>query len=179
MAQATETVFMEVRRTKKSFENVFLWTGVAVLGFALWSIWFDITSESSVSGKGLSKDAWMPYSFLMVFGGVFFLIGWLYRRNRITKAALREDLLRHGERVSAEVTKIVEVGSTAVNDHHPFIIHVQCEIDGQTYEFRSENIWGDPRDRMTSRVDVYVDRRDLSRHYVDVRFLEEQDAVPA
>lgn len=160
-------------KTKILFERLLLGLGV---GFGLVLLLLVAIGLPLDSDSMAPSDRRIDTLYLLVLGGMALLpglAGLFMRRHRHRLRATRDDLLRNGERLAAQVVKVVEDVTTMVNDQHPWRIHVRCEIEGTLCEFQSWSLWNDPTSSLASRtIDVYVMPNDPARYYVDTRFLE-------
>jgi len=126
--------------------------------------------------------------FLFVFGLSFFLIGFVNLYKQLARSLLKKRLLAEGIKVAAAIVDIIESGfragggsrrgfrSSRRSDGRPGHILI-CEYKdkktGIPYSFESENVWEslstwNEMRQIEPLIDVFVDRRDYSKYYVDV-----------
>lgn len=111
-----------------------------------------------------------------IIGVVFFFIGLVFMVVCIFAGNKKKKLLATGQKVYAEVTGGDYCYNVQVGRRHPF--YLECKyvdpVTGATYLYRSETTWTDPTYYIGQSVDVYVDRENPKRYYVDVESLEKK-----
>jgi hypothetical protein len=108
----------------------------------------------------------IPLAFLLLSSFLFYY--------RWSKNHQRDWLMRHGEKVAAQITSVQERTDVRINYRTPWEIHAawQDPRTGQTYSFVSEMIMSDPRlQLMGPTIDVYVDPDKPTRYYMDLTAL--------
>ncbi|WP_206613484.1 DUF3592 domain-containing protein [Parahaliea mediterranea] len=104
--------------------------------------------------------------FTLVGGGIIATL--LYRKR------LHGHLRQQGTPVKAELQSVALDTSYKSNGRSPFRIFAQWQ-DPRTrkvYVFKSEPIWYDPSEFVTTEsITVYIERDDPSRYYMDTAFL--------
>lgn len=122
-------------------------------------------------------DYWFTPLLLMLFGIIFFGVGFGLGLAYILKQRKHKLLKRNGTPVSAEVVTIEEDGSVYKSKKgHPFYIVCQWNDGKNTYTFESESTWINPESFIKNNtVKVYVDRKNPQKKYfVDLSFLDEK-----
>lgn len=102
----------------------------------------------------------------LIFGGVG---GGLFFAN-VAASGKRKKLLENGDRVTGTITNVITVTNVRINGRHPFKAEVEV-VDPYTsekYLYSSKQIMDDIYYMVGSTVDVYVDRDDKSKYYVDL-----------
>ena len=100
----------------------------------------------------------------LIFGGIG--AGFLLHVSRQEK--LRQDLLSNGLYETASVVAIEQDWRVRVNGRSPYRVICRVEREGVLHEYRSHQLYDDPGLLPGDPVNVYLDRRDDSRYYVDV-----------
>lgn len=108
--------------------------------------------------------------FLVLFGLVFGIIGGAFVVSNARKIAKHKQLLETGERVTGTITNIDVVTTIEINGCHPYkaVVEVDDYMTGEKYLYSSEQVMDDIYYLVGSSVDVYVDRNDKSKYYVDL-----------
>ncbi|MBU1718123.1 MAG: DUF3592 domain-containing protein [Bacteroidetes bacterium] len=116
------------------------------------------------------------FPIIFVIVGIFpFLIGVLLLRYKIRKVKTNTILLQTGQKIQADIISIDYNRGLTVNDKNP--LQIECQwlqaFDNTVYVFRSDNLWFDPRPFLGDRtqLDVYIERENPKKYYVDVSFL--------
>lgn len=119
-------------------------------------------------------DSWTSRWLLpTIFGGlgsVHFSVGILGMLTILRRKHEVEHLLRHGQRVDADVLRSEQDTRISVNHRHPFILRVQATVPGESAPriFTSRRFWYDPTPHLPRRtLPVFYDPRDPARHVVD------------
>lgn len=104
---------------------------------------------------------------LFVFAGIFAIVSTL--KNRVN----RDDLRVTGQKCDGVIIQIVPDYSTTLNGRHPEIAvcHVVDSDTGETFEVKSTGYMSDLTKFIMMEVDVYIDRRDRSKYFVDIEKL--------
>ena len=80
-----------------------------------------------------------------------------------------------GRKVEAEITKIDVDPETSFMEKHPYFIECRWvdPTTGRDYYRTIRNIWTDPKPLLAgrTRIDVYIDRQDPEKYYMDIEFL--------
>jgi hypothetical protein len=80
-----------------------------------------------------------------------------------------------GRKVQAEITGIETDMNTTVLEKHPYIINLRWvdPITGKEYTDAINQIWKDPAPLLAGRnhIDVYIDREDPGKYFLDIEFL--------
>lgn len=117
--------------------------------------------------RGSSNFVWIILAFMgLIFGAVG---GGIFFAN-ITAGGKRKKLMESGDRVSGTITNVITVMNVRINNRHPYKAEVEV-IDpytGEKYLYSSKQVIDDIHYMVGSAVDVYVDRDDKSKYYVDL-----------
>jgi hypothetical protein len=113
-----------------------------------------------------------------IFWGIvllsLFLLSIYQRRSKNKSMNM---LKTNGRKVQAEITGIETDLSTTVLEHHPYIIHCRWvdPITGREYSDAVKQLWKDPAPLLAGRnhLDVYIDRNDPGKYFLDTEFLAE------
>lgn len=118
---------------------------------------------------------------MMGMGLIFALIGIIPFINSIKKDKLQKRLLTEGRVLQATIESISLNTSVRVNGSSPYVIYCAYtdENSGVIYRFKSNNLWSDPSYMFAEggNVQVYVDRNDFSKYYVNVEHTMSQRIV--
>ncbi len=101
---------------------------------------------------------------------IFCIIGG-FGTFKLLKEKLRKRLVKTGKRVEATITNVDYNRSYSVNGRNPLKIYCNfVDIDGNYYEFESDNIWKNLNIDLnhSKMIPVYVDPDDYSKYYVNV-----------
>lgn len=117
--------------------------------------------------RGSSNFTWIILAFMgLIFGavggGIFF--------TNVTAGGKCKKLMENGDRVTGTITNVIAVTNVRINHRHPFKAEVEV-IDpytGEKYLYSSKQVLDDIYYMVGSTVDVYVDRDDKSKYYVDL-----------
>ncbi len=117
--------------------------------------------------RGSSNFTWIILAFMgLIFGavggGIFF--------TNVTAGGKCKKLMENGDRVTGTITNVITVTNVRINHRHPFKAEVEV-IDpytGERYLYSSKQVLDDIYYMVGSTVDVYVDRDDKSKYYVDL-----------
>lgn len=128
-----------------------------------------------------ASDLWVVVIVLMLMGIVFSCVG-IIPAVLVAKRRKREKrLIAEGIVLNAIVVNIDMNRSLSVNRRHPYIIECiwRDEYSDVTYRFRSGNLWTDPGIYFDigSQINVYADRNDYSKYYVDAESVLSQKVV--
>lgn len=120
-------------------------------------------------------------------GGVFIGIGIVLLAiglssvlHKLNNSVNKEEIIRTGKKIQADLEDIVYDVKTTANGVHPY--YVVCiwknKLDGRTYKFRSENLWYDPKQHIKKsgieKIPVYIIPTNPNQYYVAI---EEINAV--
>jgi hypothetical protein len=85
------------------------------------------------------------------------------------------DFKANGRKVEAEIMKIDVDLETTFMEKHPYFIDCRWvdPMTGRDYYRTIRNIWTDPKPLLAgrTRIDVYIDRQDPEKYYMDIEFL--------
>ncbi len=114
------------------------------------------------------KTLWFVPTVLAGIGAVFSGVGVAFLVVLLKKLKLRKRLMQSGKLIWAEVTGVLEDGSSSRRGKHPVMITAKKRIGRKTYRFRSEPVWEDPEISSGSTVAVYIDEDDPRTYWVDI-----------
>lgn len=123
---------------------------------------------------------WAPS---VIFGGVgllFFAFGASGLIYKFKKRKKKEYLIAKGKKITAKFIKAEINGHLTVNGVHPYKIYLSYEDPKteKTIIFESENLMEDPTPYIKKKkLEVYVDKKDLKRYYVDTSFIPITPAI--
>lgn len=124
--------------------------------------------------RGSSNFTWIILAligliFAAVGGGIFFA--------NVTAGGKCKKLMENGDRVTGTITNVITVTNVRINHRHPFKAEVEV-IDpytGEKYLYSSKQVLDDIYYMVGSTVDVYVDRDDKSKYYVDLDSVADEE----
>jgi flagellar biogenesis protein FliO len=124
---------------------------------------------------------WREYFAAIIIGGlglVFSLTGLGYYIVRKVSHSRREQLKQSGRLIQASFESVDINASVQVNRRHPFFIRCNWKdpLTGESHRFKSGFIWSDPTPLIDAdkKIDVYMDRNNPRKYYVDVSSFERQ-----
>lgn len=124
---------------------------------------------------------WREYFGAIIVGGlglIFSLIGLGYYIVRKVSHSRRNHLKQSGLLVLADFDSVDINKSIHVNNRHPFFIRCNWKdpLTGEGHRFKSGFIWSDPTPLidLNKKIDVYVDRNNPRKYYVDISSFEQQ-----
>ncbi|MBQ8175451.1 MAG: DUF3592 domain-containing protein [Oscillospiraceae bacterium] len=123
--------------------------------------------DNPADARANDDFAWI----ILVFMGLIFgtLGGGLFFTNVIA-GGKRKKLMENGDRVTGTITDVITVTNVKINGRHPYKAEIEV-IDPYTsekYLYSSKQVIDDISYMVGSTVDVYVDRDDKSKYYVDL-----------
>ncbi|WP_142688374.1 DUF3592 domain-containing protein [Chitinophaga polysaccharea] len=128
--------------------------------------------DAKIAGWRQYFGAFITGAFALIFG----LIGLGYHIVRKVGRSRQEQLKQSGQLVPASFISVDVNRYVSVNRRHPFFIRCEWKdpLTGITHPFKSGFIWSDPtpyieRDK---KIDVYVDRNNFRKYYVDISSFE-------
>jgi len=116
---------------------------------------------------------------LPLIGGVSFILGTSMIIVNIKRKRRKSKLLENGDYINAEIEEVIYDTSYSVNRISPHVIVCKWEnpADGNTYVFKSENIWYDPEPIIEEKniitLPVYINRDNLKKYFVSLENIEE------
>lgn len=120
-------------------------------------------------------ELWFEPGLLTVMSVVFGAIGFgliIYARKRKKEIY---HLKNFGNRIETTFVRVDVNRNTRVNNKHPYQVISQA-IDpttGNTLEYKSENLWEDPSEKIAEQtIMVMVDPKKPSSYYMELPFLE-------
>lgn len=112
-------------------------------------------------------------------GAVFALIGGGIAITTFLKARSDNQLLLHGQAIETQFQSIELNESISVNGQHPYCIitHWLNPETSELHIFKSNNLWFDPSDYITTRtIKVMISPGNPKKYYLDTSFLPKQAA---
>jgi hypothetical protein len=111
---------------------------------------------------------------LGVLGSVFFLVGFsIFMFGRLTGRKVAY-LKEHGVPIKAQFKGVEKNSMISVNGKNPYQIHAHWKnpYTSDLHIFKSENIWIDPTDYVTSNeVTVLIEKDNPKKYHVDISFI--------
>lgn len=116
------------------------------------------------------KEGDRMWLLFIPFGFVFFALGTAYFFYKVFSARRNKWLLKHGDRIMAEIGEVTLNTSLNMNGQHPYVLHCYYKApDGTTYNFDSQSLWRRRHEiPEKGKVPVYVSGRDYKKYVVDV-----------
>lgn len=110
---------------------------------------------------------------LFCVGALFVAMGIYGIVSTIKGRANRGSLSACGQKCSGVIVKIEPDYSTTLNGRHPEIAvcHVVDSYTGEPFEVRSTGYMSDLSQYLMKEVDVYIDRYDRTKYFVDIEKL--------
>ncbi len=114
-----------------------------------------------------------PFMLLFLVGGLFIFMAIFAIISTFKKGVNKEDLKLTGQKCGGVVINIVPDYSTTLGGQHPQMAecHVVDSNTGETFTVKSEGYLTDLTRLLYREVDVYVDKYDRSKYYVDIEKL--------
>jgi len=109
------------------------------------------------------------FSFMLLLLDVYLI----YTNRKRDK--LSTDFKITGRKVEADITKIDIDMDTTFMEKHPY--YIDCKwvdpMSGREYYRTIRNIWTDPKPLLAgrTRIDVYINRQDPDKYFMDIEFL--------
>lgn len=143
-------------------------------------------SSSMTKGKRISlycdpNDPWRVQASFTLYlrpammagtGLIFTIVGAGIFVSMTIKGAKQKKLREKGKSIYATVEQITCNTKLSKNGAHPYVIYCtyRDRYTDVTYRFKSETLWYDPSAQFPvgSTIEVKVDEKDYSRHYVKV-----------
>lgn len=127
----------------------------------------DSPEEIRTSGEGT-----IGLIFVCI-GSISTLIGLIMISRKMGRIILKNNLIKNGRKIDADIEEIELNTSYSVNRRNPFVIICKWTDDkGKTYFCKSENIWQDPNpiieEKKITKLSVYVDENNYNKCYVSV-----------
>ena len=115
--------------------------------------------------------------FYLIFGGVgsvFFVIGLCFVLSYVMKKSKNDKLIKEGRKLSATITGGEMCYNITINGRHPYKLECtyEDEFTKEKYLYSSEYVDFPPENYYGSRVNVYVDRNDMSHYFVDTNSMQ-------
>lgn len=133
----------------------------------------DILYSPENPKKISAKDSAALFLIFPGVGAIFALIGFSGIFVKLRKKILRKRLLENGEKIYADFVEVTKNWHYSVNHRHPYnvICRWQNPTDGQTYTFKSENLWDYPQyltENTEIQIPVYTDIFNIKKYYMDL-----------
>jgi len=155
---------------------------VAVIFATVGAIFTIIGFAILASGGANSSNGFNSFIFFPIFGGASFIFGMSIIIVRIIRKCTISELLNSGYYITAQIEEVTRNMQYSVNEMHPFIIICRWEnpADGNTYLFKSENIWYNPesileRKNLTS-LPVYLNPDNPKKYFISIEDIENEKA---
>lgn len=121
---------------------------------------------------------WFGPLFLGIFGLVFGGPGLIAPIVRMRRRDFRKYMLEAGESFETDKFEVLMNRFISVNHRHPYYLKCSHSLGGESFEFKSGNVWEDPTEALKNRrVKIYYIRNNPGKYLVDVSFLEEAKAA--
>ena len=121
-------------------------------------------SDGKKSGKKV-----LFWGFIVLLFNMFLV--YYSRKKDLIEKRFKTD----GRKVEAQILKIEIDMETTVQQRHPYFIDCKWSdpITGKEYRHTIRYIWTDPKTLLAGRstIDVYIDRNDPEKYFMDVAFL--------
>ncbi|HEY9256902.1 DUF3592 domain-containing protein [Chitinophaga sp.] len=124
---------------------------------------------------------WSQYLGCWITGGlgiIFSILGLGYFVKRKASHSRQKQLKQSGLLVHANIVSVENNPSIEVNGRNPFFIRCEAKdsLTGNKKSFKSGLIWSDPRPAIGNhkKINVYVDRNNSRKYYVDISPFEEE-----
>lgn len=114
-----------------------------------------------------------PFILLFLVGGLFIFAGIFAIVSTIKNRPDRNKLKVSGQKCSGVIVRIVPDYSTTLHGRHPemAVCHVVDSYTGEPFEVTSTGYMSDLTGYIMQEVDVYIDRYDKSKYFVDIEAL--------
>ncbi len=139
--------------------SIFVIVGVLVIALGIHMI-----IEQEVAG---------PFMICFLFGGIFIFAGIFAIVSTVKNRPDRAYLKKSGQKCNGVIIEIVPDTSTTLNGRHPNMArcHVVDCYTGEPFEVTSTGYMSDLTKYVMREVDVYIDRRDRKKYFVDIEKL--------
>lgn len=114
-----------------------------------------------------------PFLLLFLVGGLFIFAGIFATISTIKNRPDRNNLKKTGQKCSGVIIRVTLDYSTTLNGRHPqmAVCHVVDSYSGEPFEVTSTAYMSDLNRFLMREVDVYIDRYDRSKYFVDIEAL--------
>jgi hypothetical protein len=149
----------------KLFASIFL--GIGLLFAFVGLGWFYVFVSSS-EGSGFS-EGWIGPLIFTIIGLIFASVGGGILYYQAKQKERRELLLRSGRKLRAVISNVYYNNNISINNRHPRVIECVAELSGQKQNFKSHNVWSAASFEIGQEIAVYIDTRNSSNYWVEVR----------
>ena len=109
---------------------------------------------------------------VMFISGVIFLSGLYFFLIYYKKKKEKEYLIKNGKVIKANIVCVRSLKFTRFFKHHPSYIYATYKYENDDYGFNSEetfyNLSEIVKKKKIKTVDIYIDKEDYSKYYVDI-----------
>lgn len=115
----------------------------------------------------------------MLLGIAALIFGFTSIISKVIKSNNKRNLISTGEKIEAEFVEVILNEFIMNNNRNPYIITCKWKdpINGETYLFKTENIWNDPSDIIKKKniktFTVYIDKNNKKQYFVNLDNLYE------
>ena len=116
------------------------------------------------------SQRWLIPGIFTLIGGIQLAVGLFVLIRRARRKRLFTALLRDGQRVLATSFKAVQDTRIRVNGQHPWVLHCQATLPGESaprHFKNSRRFWYDPTSALGPTVAIRYDPHDPTRHAID------------
>lgn len=123
---------------------------------------------------------WISAGIFAFIGVIFGGLGGAFFLKEVKKYLKQRKLLADGQYIMARIDSVKYNRSYSLNGRHPYniICNFHDDYKDLTYIYKSDNIWFDPAEIISSRgieeIKVYIDRNNPKHYYVDTSVLEDK-----
>ncbi len=117
-----------------------------------------------------------PFIICFLFGGIFIFAGIFAIVSTVKNRPDRAYLKKSGQKCNGVIIKIIPDYSTTLNGRHPdmALCHVVDCYTGEPFEVTSTGYMSDLTKYVMREVDVYIDRHDRKKYFVDIEKLVQE-----
>lgn len=131
----------------------------------------DKTNKARITDGKKGGKKIIIIAIVMILLNLFFV----YKNKARTESAMR--FKTTGRKVTADVVGITNDMEITIKEMHPYLVHCKW-VDPMTareYTHTIRYIWQDPAPLLAQRngIDVYIDREDPEKYFMDTEFLGE------
>lgn len=150
------------------------WIALLLLGMgALFISIGVVVNFLDIPFESVSEERVFRYVFLGTFGGIgiiLAIVGGIIGYRIQKKERQKEQLIRDGNYVWAEIVDVSPNYGVTFNGRSPFVLRCKLQhTDGQTYILKSRYLRFNPESLLADgKVKVWFDAYDIKRYYVDV-----------
>jgi hypothetical protein len=103
----------------------------------------------------------------------FFLVGFVLFYVGISKHRNKTRLKENGVKITTQFHKLEQSSLIEVNGRNPYQILTQWKNpkNSKLHVFKSDNIWQDPSEFLPQEINVFIEKDNPEKYYVDLSFL--------